>query len=357
MSKLSRQSRFKTAARLTLAAASTVFLVLPAGAAAINIPGAAANDIAISPAYPRGNEEVTAEVRNFFVDLKRSQVLWFLNNAPLRQGVGLTRVSFPAGKVGETTTVEAILRDPNGRVVELKKTFRPAEVDLLWEGISYTPPFYKGRALHSYGGTVRITALPNFVNDDKSKPAASRLLYSWKVDGKLARDASGQGKNGFILNPAGPFQERLVEVIVTDPVSEVGAESAIVLTASEPSLIAYENHRVYGTLFNKALTGTVNLNGDEIIIKVAPFFFSVNGGLFPSYKWILNNRETDEIEDEVTFRRENKEMTGSASIKARATLINEKLFQTAGTFFLVNLQPAGGSGDGGFPTAGKPASR
>jgi len=71
------------------------------------------------------------------------------------------------GSLGEKKTVTIKVVSRRGGYLEEKITFQPALVDLMWEANTYTPPFYKGKALTSSKSSITVTAIPQLKTSDK----------------------------------------------------------------------------------------------------------------------------------------------------------------------------------------------
>jgi hypothetical protein len=188
----------------------------------------------------------------------------------------------------------------------------PAGVDLIWEAESYTPPLYKGKALYPDGGSVRIVAMPDarFGNHDN-------LFYTWKTDGRVLGSLSGRGRQvferaGTILG--GPLSVS-VEVRET-PDGPVAAAGVARIPASAPQVLAYEHDPLLGTIFDKALQGTVALEREEITVVAYPYFFSAPARDVLEYEWRVNSRAAGG-DKSITLRRGDE--TGGASVALNVT--------------------------------------
>src|SRR3989344_1441328 len=62
-------------------------------------------------------------------------------------------------------------------------------VDLLWQGETYTPPFFEGRSLWSNQSRVTIVAVPQGLGN------ASALNYRWTKNDTVLGSLSGVGKS------------------------------------------------------------------------------------------------------------------------------------------------------------------
>ena len=76
---------------------------------------------------------------------------------------------------------------------------QPTSVDVLWSAYSYTPPFYKGKALAPSRGSVVLVALPQLVTRNGSPIEPKNIIYTWSRRGVILGKSSGLGKNQVVL--------------------------------------------------------------------------------------------------------------------------------------------------------------
>src|SRR3990167_742525 len=62
-------------------------------------------------------------------------------------------------------------------------------VDILWQGDTYTPPFYKGKSLWSNQSRITFVAIPQGLGNPAS------LNYKWTKNGTVLGNINGIGKN------------------------------------------------------------------------------------------------------------------------------------------------------------------
>lgn len=231
--------------------------------------------MAILPEHPRPGEAVTVSVESYNIDLNRADVRWFVNDTPVKSGVGAKRINAVAGRAGELTSIRVTAIGENGSIYSASIAFRPAEVNLLWQAQSYTPPFYKGKALMPYQGTVLVAAIPSFTRGTSVMTPES-LIYTWKEGDDVIGDSSGKGKNLFVFRGSIPMRTKTISVLVESPDRTMSAEASIDVTPVAPRLLFYEEHPLYGLLLSKALMNTFFLAGDETRISAVPYYFETD---------------------------------------------------------------------------------
>ncbi len=296
-------------ATLTLFLSLAISLPLLAGAQALQPLGGDQTDpiiIRTEPSRPIPNQPVTVIIESYATDLNRSDISWFLNNALVQEGVGKKTFSFAAGKSGSLSSILIIIKTSEGAVIQKTFDVRPASVSLLWEAVSYTPPFYKGKALYPYQGTVKVVALPDIVTENGGKINAKNLVYTWKIDGTTSGDQSGYGKNFIVFTGRIPLRSTKVDVEAETLDKTRVATGSTTITPQSPELLFYEDSPVYGVLYNRALTGTVALEHEEIKLAAAPYFLGVNErqGTGLVFDWQLNNQDAGAgtTKDSLAFR-------------------------------------------------------
>ena len=149
--------------------------------------------LTINPQYPKANEEVIASVSTFSTDLNKAKISWKLNCQIAIEAVGKKDFSFTTTSTGLQTVLEVEIQTSDGSFINKKIIITPTDIDMLWEAPdSYTPPFYKGKALNTREGTLKIVALTNSSN-------SAGLSYNWKLDDVNKPDSSGYKKNYYIF--------------------------------------------------------------------------------------------------------------------------------------------------------------
>ena len=271
----------------------------------INIPFALSSELGVEiiPNYPRPNEVTFMSLSLYTDDLNSADIAWYNNGKLVASGKGETRYSFRLGKVGEESKIEIKIKLLSGASFVKQFTLNPASIDLVWEANSYVPPFYKGKALHSRQGSLKIVAMPEFVKNGK-RIASQNLIYEWGNGVEAYQSQSGYGKNMIILNGSILGRTENIEVLVRDPVNNLVADGFIDINPVDPEIIFYENNPYYGHMFDQGLSN-FNLNTAEVQISAAPYYFSKERTGELKYDWRLNGIEVPSLSGSRTaiFRR------------------------------------------------------
>jgi hypothetical protein len=222
------------------------------------------------PLNPLPLQQVTISAKSFGTDLSQDSLVWTYNNQPLASGIGHTQVTVTAPASGVTGTIGVTASGVGLSATRATLVLRPASVDLLWEGAdSYTPPFYKGRALPSTGGVIRVVAVPTIT-------APRNLTYNWTQNGDAVQNSSGYNKSGFlfinnILNPT-------ENISVVEESGGFSGNGTISITPGGPTVVGYLNTDGYID-YNNGSTQSLSTTAPGAIVHFEPYYFSAARGI------------------------------------------------------------------------------
>lgn len=250
--------------------------------------------IDISPEVPKPGDIVTISIETYGIDINTQLILWKQNGLDQLKGIGQKKFSFTMGQSGTLTKIDVTVSPKNAPTITKSWTFSPVDVDILWEANTYTPPFYKGKALFTPEADVTFVAMPNIVVGGK-RIDPSDIVYNWKIDGEVDGDSSGFGKNTFAYTGSIVLKPALIqaEVYAATNKSYTGI-NGFTLSNVYPQAIFYEDSPLYGTLYNRSIRNQFSTRTDAVNMVVAPYFFSTpdkNANIL--YDWNLNSSATD----------------------------------------------------------------
>ncbi len=243
------------------------------------------------PQYPNPQERVDFSAQSFSTDLNKAVFKWYVNGKLYTEGVGVKNISVTSGSAGSFTSIRVEISTSDFGVIRNDFAFRPAEVILLWEADTYTPPFYQGKAAHSFGGAFKVTALPEFYSTNGKRINPKDLIYTWKKNGEVQSDASGFAKDSYITSQTSYLRDgEDIGVEVSSPRENYAGSASITIKPSVPEVLFYENSPLYGTVYERSLRGTHTLANEEISLKAEPFGMSTDNPLsgLLSFNWSLN---------------------------------------------------------------------
>lgn len=288
----------------------------------------------IVPEVPRPGDTVTLSVSTFGgIDINSAMINWVMNGKSSLKGRGEKRFSFQAGTDGNLSTIELHIQPQYGAEVVKTFKFNPAEVDVLWQANTYTPPFYKGKALYTPEADLQFVAMPNIIDSAGQKIQPSKAVYDWEIGFNHIADKSGYGVNYF--NYTGSIISKPTKIRVTayDPLNKESAGTGnLVVEPIQPTLLMYEVHPTYGTMFNNAANGTYNFGAQDIQLGVYPYFYSSNSRKGVNYQWSINDNPLDTLPKNQDFLvlQKIKQDQGKSSITVSATM-DDKALQLSNT--------------------------
>lgn len=265
--------------------------------------------IRTSPENPKSFETVNLFIESFGRNLDNSEISWTVNGKTVKKGIGEKSISIKTGGAGVITTVYVSLKTNDNSSV-LTKTIKiiPAEVALVWEAVdSYTPPFYKSKALHSRGGIVVISAIPNIVGTNGISIKPSQLIYTWSKNGTILGSKSGYGKQSLVVSEDSYVRDGdIISVEVKSKDETLTASNSIAISPIDPLIILYEDNPLYGKMQNKAVSDNLNLTSSEISLEAEPYYFSTkNPEKNLQFYWLMNGNTIlpPEKQNEIVLRK------------------------------------------------------
>lgn len=287
----------------------------------------------VTPSVPRPNQLVTAEIASYSSDLNRLQISWYLNGTLIKKEIGATKQQFQVGEIGQQTKLKIVILKSNGTTLEKNYSFRPAEVDLISESQTFTPPFYEGAAYYAKQATVKVSAMPQVLDKNGKYIDPSNLSYKWYLDGSVVQDASGYGKQTFLHK--GYLLRKSIRVGVEVSTIDDGpvANTTITINPVEPEALFYEKSPTLGTLYNRIISSSFEINRPEIEFEVIPFSFNKDAVFAGStvYDWRLNGSKINSPNQNSLVFRNDKNEKGQSAIGI--TLSNNTILQKANKTF------------------------
>lgn len=251
-------------------------------------------EISVSPQFPGANQDVSISIDSFFSNLSSARISWVINGETIKSGIGEKRFSFTTGNLGTVSNIEIKVEPQATPSFSNKIQIRPAEIDLIWEGETYTPAFYKGKSLYSRESRVFLQAVPHFINSNGNRLSDENLIYTWSNSQGVLNQLSGYGKN-FLTYHGSIFEKReRIEVLVESTDGSFKAKGFAFIENTDPKIVFYENSPLFGILKNHAIPKNYRLSKEEVTLVAEPFFFSTensNNNLL-SFNWTLNNSGT-----------------------------------------------------------------
>ena len=292
----------------------------------------------LSPEYPAANENATANVTSYVTDLKQAYLVWKLNSEVRLSGIGKTQFSFTLGEVNSENILTVDIQTTDGKNLTQSLTIAGTEVDLLWEATnSYTPPFYKGKALFAREGEVKVVAIPSVYQGGK-KINSNNLSYKWEKDDNPDQGASGFGKNSFSYKNSFINKANEIAVTVSDINNKTNTTKKIIITPITPKILFYKKDAGGIKLENKVNNNyLINKEGESIV--AVPYFFSPKNINTSDLKinWFVNGEQVlNPIAKNELFIKPAEGKSGQAQVRILIDNLNT-LFQNSEAGFSINF--------------------
>lgn len=308
-------------------------------------------DLTMTPLYPEPLDTVAIELSSRNVNLTKATVTWLVNGVQKKQAVGERTFSTTAGKSGQTQTVGVVVFTQDGREIRKAISFTPESVDLVVEPVGYTPPFYKGKTSFAIQGIAGVVAIPEITDKNGRRVPAKDLLYTWTINGGTDTNASGMGNSRYFFPAKIPSQATTIKVEVGTLDDSIRTAKTISVAPGDTKALVYEDHPLYGVLFNRAISNTYPINGSEVRLVAVPYFFTVTNGSWETltYAWSAGGGRVESTtgkKQSILFRNESGN-GGSVSIGLRVEN-SDRIFQFSdrsfGISFRGQAQTEGASG-------------
>jgi hypothetical protein len=261
-------------------------LGMPFVVAAQVVPTLAASlEISASPEASVPGGSVTVTAHSYSGNPDQTTYVWSVNGRTTDQGLGRNAITVTAGPLGSATVVSVSAVEGTTDRGTASITIRPADVDILWEGATYVPPYSGILPLPNGDSPMTFVAMPSVVGADGARTPDS-LIYTWRVNNSQSPALAGLGKSVFMTTPprfANPFN---VSVEVATPDGSAHAAHSITIEPATPGIVVYEVVPLLGVRFDHAIQNTFTLV-DEATFEAFPLYVSA-GDTTVTSSWTVN---------------------------------------------------------------------
>jgi len=316
-------------------------LSLVSFAHAQGIPGVGSPlTLTLNPENPRPGENVTMTLSSFNIDLNEADITWTVGGKVIASGRGIKTANVIAGSLGSEKTVDVDVNSSQSGDFTESATIRPSDLSILWQAATYVPPFYKGKALETFGGSYKVVAIPDIIDGSGRRIDPKKLVYTWKKNDAIDSDQSGYGRNYFISDQTGFTRAGDdISVDVMSPSDGYTISGNITITPTRPEIHLYENNPLYGTIYANELPNQINLANEEISIAAEPYFFSVKdaGSSIMTYSWTLNDTPVSDFQNKnvITLRKTGGAGVAQLDLSAANTV---KLLQSSNQSLVIRYE-------------------
>ena len=201
-----------------------------------------------------------------------------------------------------------------------------ASLDLVWSGEATAQPFHQAKTPMGPSGQIRVGAIAHFTNTNGERIPEERIRYQWQRNGRNLSNESGRGKSSLITG-ATPLDDTFTISVEASPVrSNEEISKSITFTPVPAGVAFFEDHPLYGTLYNDSLDPSHRLTKDEITVRAVPYHMSMLAPADPAanFEWEINGQPPQGVQGApaITLRPEGTEQ-GSSVVTVR--VVHENL--------------------------------
>ncbi len=235
---------------------------------------------------PEPNENISITLRSYSFDQSITRFRWSINGTTVQgPGVGLTSYAFTTGNIGSRYSIRATALFDDGTSAVQTLVLNVSDIQFYWWTNTYTPPWFKGKALPVAGDPLFIYAIPQ-----ASSISPKTAIYQWRVNDAVIPTASGQGKSVFQFTPQFSNITEQISVSIKNTAEESIGEKTIAITPSVPQINIYRVMPLEGIAFNQT-GGIFGGKPEELADFIAePFYFGVKTINDLLFSWGFNNR-------------------------------------------------------------------
>ena len=251
--------------------------------------------VSVAPENPAPDEDVTITINSYASNLDTVFISWSVDGKSVLSGVGKKSFSLKAPSAGSETSVVAAVYLPDGEI-DKRIIIKPFVMILLWQtDDSYTPPFYRGKALPTPESQIKIVAMPE-IRNGTSLIKPKNMTYSWKKDYTNNVDGSGYGKDSFVFVNDYLESSTTIDVAASTIDQKSSSSASIAVETTDPKIMFYKKDPKLGTVWEHALFDGHKVVGDETI-EASPYFISPKDLRIPilTWNWAVNDSAVETI--------------------------------------------------------------
>lgn len=294
--------------------------------------------IEMVPPQPGAFVGVSVSLESSSLDINTAEIIWTVNGKVASRGRGVKTLNFETGALGSVTNVRVVVTTTNGQRVEKNFTIRPAEVDVIWEALTYAPALYRGKTLPTSNSKIKITAVPHVFLENGARVTADNLVFTWQRDRQVLGSLSGIGKQSIVIDGPLSFEKTRIAVYVSSISGLYSTQGGATIEGVNPQVVFYEKHPLLGVRYERALPAEFTLSAEEVTVRSEPYFFALEdvGRNRLNFSWSLNDSpaESSANINEIVLRKEESMGTARLSLLIKNTA---KALQDAAANMLIRF--------------------
>ena len=245
--------------------------------------------IVATPSSPSPGQSITVEAQTPTIEPYGANFVWTIDGAsrPDISGFGKNTFTYTAAEVGSAKRVSVRVQPTGNTPFSGSQTIYTTDLVLTWTAKTYTPKWYKGKALPVPNSTLRVAAIPTFIIGGSMIPP-NRLIYTWNVNGN--RMLKGTGKQVFELQaPEQSWDTPTVILEIKDMEQRVHKEVPIGIVSQRTHAVIYQTLPLGGVEFRRGTSAFPSIAPSIVDLQVEPFFFNTQSKYDLSYQWSVQS--------------------------------------------------------------------
>lgn len=268
--------------------------------------------IRANPADPQPGDTVHFSVDAPLHDLAKSSITWTIDGEVVAEGIGMNATDYSLGLSGDAIDVAVTIADPVWGNAAAAITIVPLQLDLIFDSPTYVPAFYRGRAMPSPGGVLRLQAIARFPGT-RGYLDESVITYTWSRNSQVLGSVSGKGRSSITIDAPLEGDVDTISVRASANDGTLSAVASAKIPATEPVLMLYEDQPLFGILFHSAFASEIPTRGDTTVAAI-PYFVTAQrlDDQALRYAWKINNQTvtaSSTKKNEMTLHSDNGALT------------------------------------------------
>jgi len=237
------------------------------------------------PQSPSPGKQFTVTTETSSFDPNRTNYTWTVDGEPRPDlsGVGKNSFTLIAGEIGSSRYISVRAEPAGNQSVTASLTVYTTDVAMTWTARTYTPKWYKGKALPVPNAMVRVVAIPTIIIEGVIVPA-NKLIYTWDKNGE--RVLNGVGKQVLeFREPEQSWDAPTIVLTIEDADYRIQKEARVIIASARPRIVIYQSLPLGGIEFRRGTSVFPSIAPGIVDIQVEPFFFNRESKYDLSYEW------------------------------------------------------------------------